>query len=149
VLSVAIRFICFSQTAQALRSPVRSGGGVTPPIRAPSLPGTPLCKLGQMLMVNKIDDLADAAHVGEQAQRLLRATSADSNDVHDIPEAGARLFEDVQMVGEHDGLNAVADRRERFEAVACAGFVEACENIVANKGRRLGTLGIIFDIGKP
>ena len=86
---------------------------------------------------------------GEQAQRLVGANSTISNDVYGIPQTGARLFDNVQMVREHDWLNAVADRRERFEAVACAGFVKAGENIVANKGRRLGARGIILDIGKP
>ncbi len=44
-----------------------------------------LGKLGQVLMVGKIDDLADAAHVGEQAERLLGVDSPDSNDVGGIP----------------------------------------------------------------
>ena len=73
---------------------------------------------------------------------------ADANDVHGIPQTGARLFDDVQMVREYDGLNAIADRRERFEASGCAGFVKARENIVANKRRRLGARGIILDIGE-
>ena len=52
------------------------------------------------------------------------------------PRRDTRLFDDVQMVREQDRLNAVADRRERFEAVAGAGFVKACENVVANERRR-------------
>ena len=88
-------------------------------------------------MVREVDDLADAPHVGEQTQRLLGANSADSNDVHGIPETDTRIFEDMQLMGEQDRLNAVSDRRKRFEPVAGAGVVKAGENVVADERRRL------------
>ena len=75
-------------------------------------------------MVGEVDDLTDASHIGEQAQRLLGADSTDSNDVRSIPQTNTRLFDDVQMVREHDRLNAVADRRKRFETVAGSGIVK-------------------------
>ena len=100
-------------------------------------------------MVAEVDDLADASHFGEQAQRLLGANSADSNDVHGIPETDTRIFEDMQFVREQDRLNAVSDRRKRFETVAGAGIVKAGENVVADERRRLGAGGIVLNIGKP
>ncbi len=53
------------------------------------------------------------------------------------------------MVGEQDRLNAVADRRKRFETVASAGIVKAGEKVVADKWRRLGAGGVVLNIGKP
>jgi hypothetical protein len=100
-------------------------------------------------MAGEGDDTADAADLGEQAQRLLGANSADSNDVRGIPNTDTRLFKDMQVVREHDRLNAVADRRKRFETGACAGLVKAGENVVADERRRLGAGGIVLDIGKP
>jgi hypothetical protein len=108
-----------------------------------------LGEFGQVLMVGEVDDLADASHVGEQAQRLLGANSADSNDVHGIPETDTRLFDDVQMVREQDRLNAIADRRKRFETGARAGIIKAGEKVVADERRRLGAGGIDLNIGKP
>ena len=102
----------------------------------------------QVPMVGEADDLADALHLGEQAQRLLGASSADSNDVHGIPETGARILGDMKFVSEQDRLNAVSDRRERFETVARAGIVEAGEKVVADERRRLGAGGIVLNIGK-
>jgi hypothetical protein len=41
-------------------------------------------ELGQVLVVGEVDDLPDTAHVGDQAQSLAEANSADANDVHGI-----------------------------------------------------------------
>src|ERR1700722_10257459 len=115
----------------------------------PRLWANGLGEVGQVLMVGEVDDLANAPHLGDQAQRLLGGNSADSNDIRGIPQTGARLFDDVPMVREDDRLNAVADRRKRFKTVAGAGFVKAGENVVANEWRRLGAGGITLDICKP
>ena len=89
---------------------------------------------------------ADASYLGEQS---LGASSADSNDIRSIPQTDTSLFDDVQMVREHDRLNAVADRRKRFETVTGAGFVKARENVVSDERRRLGARRIVLDISKP
>jgi hypothetical protein len=54
----------------------------------------------------------------------------------------------MKFVSEQDRLNAVSDRRERFETVARAGIVEAGEKVVADERRRLGAGGIVLNIGK-
>jgi hypothetical protein len=50
----------------------------------PRLGAHSLGEFGQVLMVGELDDLPDASHPGEQAQRFLGVNSADSNDVRSI-----------------------------------------------------------------